>query len=392
MREKVPVTIVTGFLGSGKTTMLNWILKQDHGMKFAIIENEFGEVGVDDGVLKSTLDETVVEVMNGCICCTVRGDLADALKGSLFQKLQKGMFDAVIIETTGMADPAPVAQTFFVDPEVAKLYKLDGILTVVDAKHIVEHLQEEKPEGVENESVEQVAFADRIVLNKTDLVTEEELAAVQEEIRKINSSAEILPSQYSQIDPMKFCNIGGFNLDRVLEMDPEFLNTDGEHMHDSRISTCSSTFEGELNLGLLYHWIGILMRTKANDLFRYKGILAVKGKDAKFVFQGVHMLFKHQLLEGQNWEPGETRKCTFVFIGRDLDKEALTAGFQRCKVAGELRFKIGQLVVANTEEGWVPGKVVALWEEGNPYLIELENRYQDEEFAPMDSNDFVKER
>merc|ERR1719506_2270078 len=168
--------------------------------------------------------------MNGCICCTVRGDLSQALK-RLREKTSN--FDGVIIETTGLADPAPVAQTFFVDDDLKKTYTLDGIITVVDAKHILEHLEEEKPEGVENESVEQVAFADRIVLNKTDLVTEEELAEVVKQIKGINATADVVKTQNSELDPKLFCNISAFSLDRVKEMDPEFLNTDGEHQHDA---------------------------------------------------------------------------------------------------------------------------------------------------------------
>merc|ERR1719379_1244840 len=229
--------------------MLNHILQdKTHGMKFAIIENEFGEVGVDEKILSENTNEEVIEVMNGCICCTVRGDLVVALR-RLYQKIAQ--FDAVIIETTGLADPAPVAQTFFIDDGIKGMYSLDGIITVVDAKHILTRLDDEKPEGVENEAVEQVAFADRVLLNKTDLVKEEELPAIEERLKKINPTVQIFRTQQSKVDPQNLIGISAFSIDRVLEMDSEFLNTDGEHEHDPSVVSCSTKFDTPLDLNLL---------------------------------------------------------------------------------------------------------------------------------------------
>jgi G3E family GTPase len=320
---RVPVTVLTGFLGSGKTTLLNRILTEHHGMRIAVIENEFGEIGIDDGLVLDAQEE-IFEMNNGCICCTVRGDLIRIL-GALMRRRDR--FDRVIVETTGLADPAPVAQTFFVDDEIRDQLRLDAIVTLVDARHIRDHLDEVKPDGVENEAVEQVAFADRIVLNKTDLVDSAELCDIRHRLRQINALAEIIPAQHAKIDLATVLDVGAFDLSRVLQTDPQFLDS-ADHQHDATVASVGIALPGEVDVDKLNTWLGELLATKGVDIFRSKGILALAGNDRQYVFQGVHMLFDGD--EGRPWRDGESRINRMVFIGRHLDRAALESAFTAC--------------------------------------------------------------
>lgn len=293
----------------------------------AVIENEFGEIGIDDALVLDA-EEEIFEMNNGCICCTVRGDLIRIL-GNLMKR--KDRFDHIIIETTGLADPAPVAQTFFVDDEMSSQLVLDAIVTVVDARHLLTHLDDIKPEGVENEAVEQLAFADRVVLNKVDLAEDDAaLAEVERRIRQINALAPIVRTTFGKVDLDAVLGVGAFDLARVLTEDPTFLNLDLEHQHDLTVTSVGIELEGELDEGRLNQWLSTLLREKGVDLFRSKGILRVAGWDERYVFQGVHMLMDGAA--DRAWAPGEDRTNRIVFIGRNLDRGQLELSLRACLV------------------------------------------------------------
>ena len=317
----VPVTILTGFLGAGKTTLLNRILKEDHGHRIAVIENEFGEVGVDNEIIEQT-DEQIVEMNNGCICCTVRGDLIRIL-GSLKEKREaKAMkFDRVIIETTGMADPGPVAQTFFTDEEIGNYFLLDSILTVVDAKHAPKQLDEF------HEAQEQVGFADRILMSKTDLVSQDDVKRLSERIRRMNPRAPIKQVHFGNAPIDEVLDIRGFNLNAILELDPSFL-TDIAHEHHDEVESFVFRSDKPFDGQKLENFLSGMIQVYGPDLLRYKGVLWMKGKKERVVFQGVHMMMGGDV--GKPWAKNEKKRSVMVFIGKKLPKDIFLAGLEEC--------------------------------------------------------------
>jgi G3E family GTPase len=339
MTDRIPVTVLTGYLGAGKTTLLNRILTENHGKRYAVIVNEFGEIGIDADLIMNS-DEELFEMNNGCVCCTVRGDLIRTIQGLL---AKGAAFDGILVETTGLADPGPIAQTFFVDHVLQAKTVLDSITTVVDAKHIMLRL------GDSREAQEQIAFADQLVLNKTELVSGAELAGIEARLRKLNQLAPIHRAQRSNVPLDKVLGRGGFDIERITSLEPDFLNPGrGEpshvhdehcdhthdapdHEHDSNIHSISLTSRLRMDRDKISRWLTELTATRGQDILRAKGIIDVKDDDRRLVFQAVHMLLEGDLQRA--WLSDEPRYSRLVFIGRHLDRATLQAEFDACAAA-----------------------------------------------------------
>lgn len=331
-KDLTPITVVTGFLGAGKTTLVNYILKEQNDWKIAVLENEFGEVAIDDGLVEEALDapEDIITMDNGCVCCSVRGDLIRTL-GQLSSTRKK--FDAILLETTGLADPAPIVYTVQTNPKISEHYRIDSIICLADCKHITQHLDEVKPDGSVNEALQQVAFADKILLNKIDLVNEEEKTALKTRLTTINKFAMIIESQRSRVPLDKILGLNSFNMDSILQHSPNFFDEDSDDKKVHNLELVQSVgvqFAGNLHAQWFNMFMMDLLKERAADLYRTKGLLSFHGQgDTKFVFQGVHEQINFGPAKN-GWQEGEERINKFVFIGKNLDRKWLTKSLMEC--------------------------------------------------------------
>uniref|UniRef100_A0A7S3UFP5 CobW C-terminal domain-containing protein n=1 Tax=Picocystis salinarum TaxID=88271 RepID=A0A7S3UFP5_9CHLO len=360
--KRIPVTVVTGFLGAGKTTLVNHILRAEHGRRIAVVENEFGEVGIDEDLVAKSVssDEQILQLDNGCLCCSVRGDLIKTLEKLI---RRKNRFDHIVIECTGLANPGPVCQTFYLDDDIKESCRLDSVLAVVDCFHCTRHLDRHAISGEVNECVQQIAFSDKLLLNKTDMVEEDELDTLLKRLKRINAIAEIIPCQHSAVPMDKIFDLDAFSVQRVLQQMPDFLPQEeslagedhascghnhsdcghdhdhvaglehGKHHHLEAVSSVGIMAEGSLSVKLFNKWLGTMLKERGEDLYRSKGVLCIHGSDEKFIFQGVHMkvtMSRSSELGLEPWQPGEKRTNKLVFIGRNLERKSLEEGFLGC--------------------------------------------------------------
>ncbi|WP_024816453.1 GTP-binding protein [Methylopila sp. 73B] len=319
-RDRIPATVITGFLGSGKTTLINNILHAQHGKNIAVIVNEFGEISIDGQLVVKDEQAELVEFNNGCLCCTVRGDLIETLDRL---RTRKGDLDGILIETTGLADPAPVASTFFVADAVKDSIRLDAFVTMVDAVNLEMNLEQS------GEAVEQVAFSDVILINKTDLASPEQVKAAETRVRALNPLAKIHHTANAEIDIAKVIGVGAFDLVQKLEVDPEFLN-EHEHEHDRAVGSFILEESRPIDVNRFSLWLNELAQTRGEDLYRTKGVFNARGFRERIVFQSVRMLTT--MRPDRLWEEDEARLSQFVVIGKNLDRAEFAEGFARCAV------------------------------------------------------------
>lgn len=390
--------ILTGYLGAGKTTLLNYVLQEQKDKKLAVIENEIGEVSIDDALVEQKAENMAEELIvldNGCVCCTIRGDLLKTLQ-DLSKKIQEGLqLDGILVELTGAADPAPVVQTFMLDENVMRAFYIDNVITLVDAVHAIEKLDEEKGDPEKGTACAQIAFSSTVLLNKVDLVDDATIATVERRVKELNRVVDIIRCEQARV-PMKLLfGIRAFDLTRVLEeqyMDEEEFNAFYKPKMDNTISNVGVRFEGGINMNRFQEFLNSLIGDEENakDFFRIKGVLNIISQDQKFVLQCVHML-KNQSFT-KPWKKSERRENRIIFIGRGMQqrRQLLTEGVMAC-IAKPLRFKVGDKVLAKTGQGkddFTGGEVIKHWDNYNPYRIRLQNG--EEVWGPLDDDSFVR--